>query len=123
MGLSLTGIVGKSQFPKTRVVSMGWCNTGGSWCATAAALEVYSQEFQNQGLSRALIQAQGYFVQVRLREARQIGFLGQVLSEQPIGVLVRAALPGTLRITKIDFHIGGYAEALVLRHLQPTVPS
>ena len=92
---------------------MGQCNTGSK--STRRSLKT-------QGLSRPLIQAQGYFVQIRLREARQIGFLGQVLSQQPVGVLVRAALPRTLRIAKIDFYMGGYAEVLVLRHLQPTIP-
>ena len=51
---------------------MGQCNTGS---------KSTRRSFKTQGLSRALIQTQGYFVQVRLREARQIGFLGQVLSQ------------------------------------------
>ena len=50
---------------------MGQCNTGS---------KSTRRSFKTQGLSRPLIQAQGYFVQARLREARQIGFLGQVLS-------------------------------------------
>jgi hypothetical protein len=53
------------------VVSMGQCNTGS---------KSTRRSFKTQGLSGPLIQAQGYFVQIRLREARQIGFLGQVLS-------------------------------------------
>jgi hypothetical protein len=88
---------------------MGHCNAGA---------KSTRRSFETQGLSGPLIQTQGYFVQVRLREARQIGFLGQVLSSEPVGVLVRAALPRTLRITKINSHIGGYAEVLVLRHLR-----
>jgi hypothetical protein len=59
------------QLPKIPVVSMGQCNTGS---------KSTRRSFKTQGLSRPLIQTQGYFVQVRLREARQIGFLGQVLS-------------------------------------------
>ena len=31
---------------------------------------------------------------------------------------VRAALPGALRITEVDFHIRGYCELFVFRHLQ-----
>jgi hypothetical protein len=54
-----------------RVVSMGQCNT---------ASKSTRRSFKTQGLSWPLIQAQGDFVQIRLREARQIGFLGQVLS-------------------------------------------
>jgi hypothetical protein len=61
----------KSQLPRTPVVSMSQCNTGS---------KSTRRSFKIQGLSRPLIQTQGYFVQVGLREARQIGFLGQVLS-------------------------------------------
>ena len=60
-------------------------------------LEVYSQEFENPRSLGQLIETQAYFVQVGLREARQMGFLGQLLSQHPVGVLVRAALPRTLR--------------------------
>jgi Bax inhibitor 1 like protein len=36
------------------------------------------------------------------------------LSQQQIGVFVRAALPGTLRIAEVDLDVGGYCEGLVL---------
>jgi hypothetical protein len=66
-GLSSTD----SHMTIRRVVSRGRRNTGS---------KSTRRSFKTQGLSRPLIQTQGYFVQVRLREARQIGFLGQVLS-------------------------------------------
>jgi hypothetical protein len=56
-----------AQVLVSRVVSRGRRNTGSK--STRGS-------FKTQGLSRPLIQAQRYFVQVRLREARQIGFLG-----------------------------------------------
>ena len=43
-------------------------------------LAVYSPGFKAQGLSRALIEAQGYLVEIGLRVAGQVGFLGEVLS-------------------------------------------
>ena len=46
----------------------------------------------------------------------------EVLSQQPVRVFVRASLPKALRITEVHFHIRGHREALVLGHLQPTVP-
>jgi hypothetical protein len=41
-----------------------------------------------------------------LRVHRQVGALWKVLSQQAVGVLVRAALPGALRIAKIDVDFG-----------------
>jgi len=46
----------------------------------------------------------------------------EVLSQQPVRVFVAAALPRALWITEVDFHIRGHREALVLGHLQATVP-
>jgi hypothetical protein len=66
-------------------VSTGRCNTG---------LEFTSRSFKVQSLSRALIEAQGYLVEVGLRVAGQVGFLREVLSQQTVGVFVGAALPG-----------------------------
>ena len=57
-----------------------------------------------------------------MRIAGQVGFLGEVLSQQTVGVFVGASLPGALRITEEDFHLGGHREALVFGHLQPSVP-
>ena len=48
--------------------------------------------------------------------------LRQVLPQEPIGVFVRAALPGALRIAEVDFHIGSHCKLLVLGHLQPAIP-
>jgi hypothetical protein len=67
MGPALGGSERLGQLPITRVVSRGRRNTGSK--STRGS-------FKTQGLSGPLIQAQGYFVQVRLREARQIGFFG-----------------------------------------------
>ena len=50
-----------SKFSKTRAVSTGWCNTG---------LEFTGRSFKAQGFSWALIQAQGYFVEIGLGVAR-----------------------------------------------------
>ena len=44
------------------------------------------------------------------------------MSQQQIGVFVRAALPGALRIAEVDLHIHSYRKVLVFRHLQSAVP-
>jgi hypothetical protein len=95
------------------VVSRGRCNTG---------LESTLRSFKAQRFSGTLIEAQRDLVQVELTVTGQVGFLRQVLAQQPIGVFVAAALPRTLRITEVDFHIRGDGEALVLGHLQPAIP-
>jgi hypothetical protein len=56
-------------------------------------------------VSRALIEAQGYLVEVGLWIAGQVGFFKEVLSQQPVRVFVGAALPRALRITEVDFSI------------------
>src|ERR1700721_214390 len=69
--------------------------------------------FEAQGLSRALIEPQGDRVEVGLGEAREIGSSGEVLSQQAVGVLVAAALPGAAWIAEVNLHVGGNREALV----------
>jgi hypothetical protein len=47
---------------------------------------------------------------------------GRFLEESIVALVdwcfVRAALPGTLRIAEVHFHIGGHCKRLVLGHLQ-----
>jgi len=60
-----------AQFPESRAGSTGRCNTG---------LEFTRRGFKAQGLSRALIEAQSYLVEIGLRVDGQVGFLREVLS-------------------------------------------
>ena len=57
-----------------------------------------------------------------LRMHRQVGALGKVLSQQAIGVLVRAALPRALRIAKIDVDFGRQRKAAMIRKFLAPVP-
>ena len=41
--------------------------------------------------------------------------MGEVLSKQAIGVLVRPSLPGTLRVAEVDLDLGGDGQRLVRR--------
>jgi hypothetical protein len=43
-------------------------------------------------------------------------------SKQTIGVPVGPALPGTVRITKVDLHIGRHREALMSGQLVAPIP-
>jgi hypothetical protein len=78
--------------------------------------------FEAQGLARALIEPQSDRVEVGLGEAREIGCSREVLSQQAVGVLVAAALPGTAWIAEVNLHVGGNREALVAGHLLALVP-
>src|SRR5260370_3654713 len=102
-----------SNLPITRAGSDGRRNT---------CLQSSCRSLETQGFSGTLIQSQRDFVEIGLRIAGQVGFFREVLSQQPVSVFVRAALPRTLRITEVDFYIRGHREALVFGHLQPSVP-
>ena len=67
--------------------------------------------------SGALIQAQRDLVELRLSDGSEIHSSREVLPQEQIRILVRATLPGTLRIAEIDFHVGGDSKVFVFRHL------
>ena len=70
-----------------------------------------------QALSRARIQPMRDGVQLALRVARQVCALRQVLTQQPIGILIGPALPGAVRIGKEHLDGEALGQALVLGHL------
>jgi hypothetical protein len=67
----LRGVNQDSKLPKTSAGSTGRCNTG---------LQFTRRRLKAQGLSRALIEAQRYFVKMGLRVDGQAGLLREVLS-------------------------------------------
>ena len=54
--------------------------------------------------------------------AGEVGALREVLAQQPVGVLVRAALPGAVRVAEVDLHAGVDGEPGVVGHLGALVP-
>jgi hypothetical protein len=63
---------GNATYPLPAAGSTGRCNTG---------LKFTRRSFKAQGLSRALIEAQSYFVEIGLSVVGQVGFLREVLSQ------------------------------------------
>lgn len=70
-----------------------------------------------QGLSRAIVNFISNRIELVLAVARQICALRQVLAHQAVGVLVRSALPRTVRVTEIDGDVRVGLQLLVARHL------
>ena len=52
----------------------------------------------------------------------EIHSLWKILPEQSIGLLIRATLPGALRIAEADLDIGIEGETLVVGHLAAAIP-
>ena len=73
-----------------------------------AISDVGIQPFACGGLNKTCVFAElsRDLVQPFLRVDREVGTLGEVLAQQAIGVLVRPALPRTLRIAEVDRGIG-----------------
>src|SRR5467141_4005017 len=78
--------------------------------------------FKLQGLTWPFVELTSHFVQIGLRMHRQVGALRKVLSQQTIGVLIRAALPWALRIAKIYVDFGRQRKATMIRKFLSPVP-
>ena len=85
--------------------------------------EQFGGAFEAEGFSRTRIQLPGHGIEFRLSETTQVSSLGEVLSEQAIGIFVDATLPWAVRIGKVNFHAGRLGQALVLRHLLALIVS
>src|SRR2546430_13500830 len=75
----------------------------------------------SQGLSRARVELSCDSGEIRLSVDAQVGVLWKVLTEQAIGVLVAAALPGAVRVAE-DVNFGIDRKPHVLGHLFALVP-
>src|SRR5450755_1146734 len=73
-------------------------------------------------LSRSAVEFRGNSVELFLGEAVEVGALGEVLAQQPVGVLVRSALPRTAGIAEVDLDAAVDRERGVLEHLLALVP-
>jgi hypothetical protein len=54
--------------------------------------------------------------------AAEVGSFREVLAQQAVGVLVRAALPWTLRVAEVDGQPGVDTQLGVLGHLGALIP-
>jgi len=78
--------------------------------------EQFGRALPVEALSRAGVELPGDPVEFVLTERGEVGAPGHVLAEQPVGVLVDAALPGATGVGEVDLDAGDVGEPFVLRH-------
>jgi len=88
------------------------CNTG---------VKSFCRRFEPQRLAGPFVELPCHLVQMSLRVYRQVGALGEVLSEQAIGVLVGAALPRTAWIAEVNINVRRQSELAMIREFLATV--
>src|SRR5438067_266339 len=99
----------------TPVVSSGCCNE--------ELVEGLGRSLPVQGFAWPPVEFGGDGVQVGLGQGAEVGdALGEVLPQQPVGVLVGAALPGGVRVAEVDRAAGGDAEGGVRGEFLALVP-
>ena len=72
---------------------------------------------ERMGCARSAVEAVGDGIEFVLAVQRQVGALGQVLAQQPIGVLAGAALPRAVGVAEVDLHARLRGQVCVARHL------
>ena len=78
-------------------------------------------EFPAQGLARPRVQQVSDLIEPLLSHQRQVRSLGQILAQQPVGVLVAAPLPGAVGVGEVDLHARACAQFGVLGHFTALV--
>ena len=73
-------------------------------------------------LARSAVEGRGHCREVVRAVRAQVGPLREVLAQQPVGVLVRPALPRAVRVAEVDLQARVDPQPRVLRHLRPLVP-
>jgi hypothetical protein len=82
----------------------------------------FRRRFKLQRLTWSLVELTRHLVQLRLRVYRQVRSLGELLSQQSIGVLVGSTLPRALRIAEVDVNVGHQGKLLVGAEFLAAVP-
>src|SRR5215831_15863834 len=63
----------------------------------------------------------GYFIEVGLRVTRQVGSFWKILPDEAVGVFVRAALPGRMRVGEVDGQFKINCDLFVQSHLPAAI--
>src|SRR5215217_6236656 len=108
-------------------VEQYWVDSSGrrnTACVTGSEELVQSlgRCFPAERLSRPAVEGDRHGREVVGAVRAEVSALWEVLAQQPVGVLVRAALPGAMRIAEVDLKTGVDPQAGVLAHLRPLIP-
>src|SRR5215212_5293307 len=104
-----------------RVDSSGRRNTA---CVTGSEELVQSlgRCFPAKGLSRPGVEDHRHGREVVGAVHAEVGALRKVLTQQPVGVLIRAALPGAVGIAEVDLHASVDPQLRMLAQLRSLIP-
>ncbi len=69
-------------------------------------MEGFGRGFEAEALAGSTVEFGGDLVEQPGPVEGKIAAFGEVLTQQPVGVLVRATLPGTVRVAEVDRHAG-----------------
>src|SRR5215471_2314266 len=115
---------GRREIRVLELEVMGWPHwVAGSTGRRNGLGEFICRRLKSQRFPRALVQPQSDAVEGRLWMQGKVGSLGEILMQQTVGIFIRSALRGALRVTEVDLHIGGDCEALVIDHFFPAIPA
>src|SRR5262245_65017076 len=85
---------------------MGWPHwVAGSTDRCNSLSEFICRRLKSQCFAWTLVQPQSDTIERRLWMQGKVGSLGEVLTQQAVGIFIRSALPGALRVTEVDLHI------------------
>jgi len=87
-----------------------------------ARTSMFSRRVVAKRLAWPRIQASGHRIEILLGVRREVGAVREVLPEESIGVLVRAALPRTLWVAELHADVRGHGEGLVRREFHSAIP-
>ncbi len=73
--------------------------------------------------SRSTVERVGHRLEIFGAVSAEVGALGEVLTQESVGVLIGAALPWWLWVAEVDLDAGVDAKLGVLGHLLATAPS
>src|SRR6266496_3732989 len=116
---------GRNRTNKPNVAHFGPkfpCNSGGLNPSPQRLVEDIGRRLEAERLSRPGVQLRCDLVEPGLADQVEVGPFRQVLAEEAVRVLVRAALPGATRVAEVDLDVGGDGELGVLGHPQAAIP-
>ncbi len=91
---------------------------GGFWRLLQQEIrDLFDRLGEGEAFAGSVVELVGDGVELCVGHEPEVGAVGEVLPEQAVGVLVRAALPGRVRIAEEDLDAGVETDLLSVAHL------